>query len=131
MDDMKLYDPFLVTRYAMLHNLASTKGWEWTQAFMDIDKLFPMLFHAYKMSKFMKTIKFGVEVPQTTKQTFVMDESDGNNLWSKAIDSEIKSLHEHDTFKVLEDGQPILAGYKRILYHCIYDVKFADRRKCR
>src|SRR5688572_14860782 len=69
---------------------------------MEADKSFPTLVHAYKVSKFMKTIKFSIEVPQTTRQAFEMDESDGNNLWSQAMDSEIKSLHAHDTFKVLE-----------------------------
>src|SRR5688500_19342803 len=45
--------------------------------------------------------------------------------------SEIDSLQEHGTFKVLEDGKPIPEGYKQIPYHCIYDVKFDGRRKCR
>ena len=35
------------------------------------------------------------------------------------------------TFIVLEDDQPTPAGYKKIPYHCIYGVKFDDRRKCR
>ena len=44
---------------------------------------------------------------------------------------EIDQLHAHETFKVLEDHQKVPYGYKRIPYHCIYDVKFDGRRKCR
>src|SRR3982750_3734142 len=47
------------------------------------------------------------------------------------MDTEINQLHAHETFKVLKDDEPIPAGYKRIPYHCIYDVKFDGRRKCR
>ena len=38
---------------------------------------------------------------------------------------------ENGTFKVLEKGEQIPEGYKFIPYHCIYDVKFDGRRKCR
>src|SRR5688500_6603872 len=33
--------------------------------------------------------------------------------------------------KFLRKNQSVPAGYKRIHYHCIYDVEFDDRRKCR
>ena len=65
---------------------------------MESDSTFPKLVQAYKVSKFMKTNKFGVEVPQTTREALKMDEADGNNLWSQAMDAEIKSLHAHNTF---------------------------------
>ena len=45
--------------------------------------------------------------------------------------AEIDSLQEYGTFRVLGDGEYIPVGYKRIPYHCIYDVKFDGRRKCR
>src|SRR5687768_1762763 len=47
------------------------------------------------------------------------------------MESEIISLHAHDTFVVFEDGQHILPGYKQIPYHCIYDAKFDGRKKSR
>src|SRR5688572_2577048 len=114
---MKLHDPFLVARYAMKNDLVSAKGWEWTKDYIDSDGIIPKMVHAYKVSKFMKTIKFGVEVPQTMKQAFAMDEADSSNLWAKAMDSEIQSLHDHDTFVVLEEGHHIPPGYKQIPYH--------------
>ena len=49
----------------------------------------------------------------------------------KAMETEISQLLEYETFRVLEDDQPMPEGYKFIPYHCIYDVKFDGRRKCR
>ena len=45
--------------------------------------------------------------------------------------SEIDSINAYQTFRVLEDNEPLPDGYKWIPYHCIYDVKFDGRRKCR
>src|SRR5688500_14549646 len=98
MDDMRLHDPFLLTRYAVQNELTKTKEWEWTSSYMVSDRTFPKLDHAYKVSTFMKTMKFGVEVPQTTKQAFTMDEAESNHLWSQAMEAAIKSLHAHNTF---------------------------------
>ncbi len=79
----------------------------------------------------MKTIKFGVEVPQSTKHALELDVAEGNDLWKQAMDTEINQLHAHNTFIVLEEGQTVPDGYKRIPYHCIYDMKFDVRRKCK
>ena len=45
--------------------------------------------------------------------------------------SEIDSINAYKTFRVLKDNEPVPDGYKCIPYHCIYDVKFDGRRKCR
>src|SRR6476646_12196668 len=83
------------------------------------------------MQRLLKTIKFGVTVPQSTKHALQLDEANKDNLWKEAMKAEIDSLQEHGTFRVLEEGEYIPKGYKRIPYHCIYDVKFDGRRKCR
>src|SRR5688500_7223411 len=89
------------------------------------------MVYAYKASRFLKNIKFGTEVPQSTRHALKIDEADGTNLWKQSMNTEINQLLEYDTFKVLEDHVPIPDGYKKIPYHCIYDVKFDGRRKCR
>ena len=45
--------------------------------------------------------------------------------------TEINQLNAHETFLVLDDSQQTPPGHKRIPYHCIYDMKFDGRRKCR
>ena len=72
-----------------------------------------------------------MEVPQSTRHALKIDEEDGKGLWKKAMETEINQLLEYETFKVLEDNESIPEGYKYIPYHCIYDVKFDGRRKCR
>ena len=131
MDDLRVHDPFLLTRYAHKHGLTNTSGWKWTKAFLEAESDFDQMVQAYKVSRYMKTFKFGVEVPQSTKQALEIDKRDGNKLWKEAMITEIDQLHAHKTFIVLEEHQPIPPGYKRIPYHCIYDVKFDGRRKCR
>ena len=64
MDDLSLHDPFLITRFALENHLTNEPGWTWTKDY--VGKL-PIIHQAYKVSRFMKTIKFGIEVPQSTK----------------------------------------------------------------
>lgn len=47
------------------------------------------------------------------------------------METEINQLMEYETFRALKDDEPLPKGCKYIPYHCIYDVKFDGRRKCR
>ena len=102
MDDLRLHDTFLVTRLTVKKNLTNTPGWTWTQMFLG---KFLIINQVYKVSRFMKTICFGVEVPQSTKRAFDIYKEEGNNLWRESMQIEIDQLHAHETFKVLEEHQ--------------------------
>ena len=43
---------------------------------------------------------------------------------------EMKQINDYKTFITLDDEAMMPSGYKRIPYHCIYDVKFDGRYKC-
>ena len=131
LDDLRLHDPFLLTRYALKNRLTDKHGWEWSKYYLQSDQTLDNMVHAYKASTFMKNIKFGVEVPRSTRHALKIDETDGTNLWKEAMNTEIKQLHQYVTFKVLRKGEKSPEGYKHIPYHCIYDVKYDGRRKCR
>jgi hypothetical protein len=88
------------------------------------------MIRAYKMSVEI-AYKFGVQVPRNTKESIKLDTENGNTLWAESIKTEFKQINDYETFRVLEEDEPMPAGYKRIPYHCIYDVKFDGRRKCR
>ena len=90
MDHMRLHDPFLVTRFAVQKNLASTPGWVWTQDYLG---KFPIIKHVFKVSRFMKQVKFGIEIPQSTKRAFETGKIEGNNLWKDSLQIEIDQLH--------------------------------------
>ena len=89
------------------------------------------MVYAYKASRFLRNIKFSVEVPHSTRHALQIDKEDGKGLWQQAMNTEINQLLEYETFRILEDEEPMPEGYKYIPYHCIYDVKFDGRRKCR
>jgi hypothetical protein len=60
-----------------------------------------------------------------------LDTENKNTLWAESIKTEFKQINDYETFRVLENHEHMPPGYKRIPYHCIYDVKFDGRRKCR
>ena len=131
MDNARLHDPFLVMRYAIRNKLTTKPGWEWTKHYIESDKTLNHMVLAYKASKFLKNIKFGVEVPQSTRHAIEMDKTDNTAVWKTAMETEISQLHAHDTFTIVKENEQVPIGYKMIPYHCIYDVKFDGRRKCR
>ena len=89
MDDARIHDPFLVMRYAIRNKLLDTTGWEWTKHYIDSDRTLNHIVHAYKASKFLKNIKFGVEVPQSSRHAFQMDKNEGTNVWRDAMEAEV------------------------------------------
>ena len=130
MDDLRTHDPFLVARYGLREKLDGKPGWEWIKEYMDSDNKMESMINAYKLST-ETTYKFGVQVPQNTKDSLQLDKESGNDLWSKAIDTKFTQINGYEALRVLEDDELMPPGYKRIPYHCIYDVKFDGRRKCR
>jgi hypothetical protein len=130
MDDLRTHDPFLVIRYGLRHKLTEKQGWEWVNPYLNSDTEISNMIRAYKVSTEI-AYKFGVQVPRNTKDSLRLDTENANTLWSDAIKTEFKQINDYETFRVLENHEPMPTGYKRIPYHCIYDVKFDGRRKCR
>jgi len=131
LEDLRIHDPFLVIKYALKNKLTTKPGWEWTKYYMESDKTLTHMVYAHKASRYLKNIKFGVEIPQSTRHALEIDQIDNTGLWKEAMETEIDQLLEYETFRVLEDNESVPEGYKFIPYHCIYDVKFDGRRKCR
>ena len=124
MDDLRLHDPFLLIRYALKHRLMDKPGWEWTKHYVESNPELTRMVKTYKVSRENVTIKFGVEVPSSTKAALNLDLKNGDNKWKEAMKSEIDSINAYKTFRVLKDNEPIPPEYKCIPYHCIYDVNF-------
>jgi hypothetical protein len=130
MDDLRTHDPFLVVRYGLRGKLVEKPGWEWVEPYLNSDSQIINMIRAYKLSMEI-AYKFGVQVPRSTKDSIKLDQENENELWADAIKAEFKQIKDYETFRVLENDEPMPPGYKRIPYHCIYDVKFDGRRKCR
>ena len=130
MDDLRLHDPLLVLRYGLRNKLTRKPGWEWVEHYINNNEELANIIRAYKVSKEV-TYKFGVQVPNNTQEALRLDSAAAEKLWYNAIETELKQINDYETFRVLEDDEPMPLGYKRIPYHCVFDVKFDGRRKCR
>ena len=76
-----------------------------------------------------KTMKFGVKIPMNLDEALRFDEMNGNDLWSKSTDKEIKNVRV--AFEMLNDGEDVPIGSTLINYHIIFDVKMDLTRKAR
>jgi hypothetical protein len=130
MDTLRTHDPFLVVRYGLRNKLTEKPGWEWVNPYLNSNVEISNMIRAYKVSTEI-AYKFGVQVPRNTKESMKLDMENGNHLWEESIATEFKQINDYETFRVLENDELMPPGYKRIPYHCIYDVKFDGRRKCR
>jgi hypothetical protein len=73
---------------------------------------------------FIRTNKFGIELPKTIKEAFELDKKNGNTFWTDAIAKEMKYVCV--TFKILLDGQSAPIGYQKIPCHMVFDIKMED-----
>ena len=74
-------------------------------------------------------MKYGVILPRNIQEAYELDKVNGNDFWDKVIKKELGNVLI--VFKVLEDGEPIPVGSKKIPYHIIFDVKHDLTRKAR
>ena len=70
----------MAIKYALRNKLTDKPGWEWIQYYLKSDKKLNNMVHAYKASKYLRNIKFGVEVPQSTRHALKINEEDGKGL---------------------------------------------------
>jgi hypothetical protein len=73
---------------------------------------------------------FGVQVPRNAKQAIELDASNGNTLWTEAMDKEIANIQAYNTFKDMGTVTHV-AGYNKIIVHFVFAVKHDLRHKAR
>ena len=56
LDDLRLHDPFLLTRYALKNRLTDQHGWEWSKYYLQSDQTLVSMVHAYKASNIRKIL---------------------------------------------------------------------------
>lgn len=74
-------------------------------------------------------VKYGVKIPRTVKEAHQFDIENKDHLWDKAIAKEMHNVGV--AFQILEEDQPIPAGYEKVSGHLIFDVKMDFTRKAR
>ena len=117
----------------MVHYVAQKTLWknpdfDWAMEYADADKSFRAMM-ARTASKI--NYKFGIQVPQGTRNALRLDRQHGNTLWQDAIATELKQINEYETFRVIDDDFELDPEYQQIPYHLVFDVKFDLRHKAR
>lgn len=131
MEVLRIEYPYLVAEYAIRNHLHNTPKFEWTRDYADNHgELSRMVMHAKTLGRQPK-LKFGIQVPQSVKQAYMLDKLNQNRKWEEATMKELKQIKDYETFRVLEDDEPMPEGYKLIPYHIVYDAKFDLRCKAR
>jgi len=75
--------------------------------------------------------KFGIQVASVSYHAALLDRANINTLWQEAIAKALEQINAYNTFRVLENHEPIPEEYTKIPYHMIFDVKFDLGRKAR
>ena len=83
-----------------------------------------------KSKYWLRTHKFGIQIPKSVEEAKHFDQENGDTLWWEAICNEMRNVRP--AFKVWEKGiEQIPPGYQQIKCHMIFDVKMGEnfRRK--
>ena len=131
MDAVRVDDPIPLCQYAVKARLLSVPGWTWVHDYVTSDERFANLAKAYAASISGINYKFGVELPNGIAHALKLDKANGDDKWEKAINAEYGQIRDYKTFRRMKKGESMPPGYQRIPYHCVFDVKFDGRRKCR
>mgnify|MGYP000857273362 FL=1 len=130
MESMRLQDPMVLIKYAIQKRLCHLDEWIWVKEYLEPNTSLHAIIQIMKATRDEPRYKFGVEVPSSVKHALHLDEMNHDNLWRTAIDMELKQINEYNTFREVSEHE-LPAGYKRIPYQIIFDVKFDLRRKAR
>ena len=130
---MQKDDPVTLANYAKKNDLLDTPGWKICRRHARrAKKLQRMLNQTRRQSKsYAPRYKFGVLVPRDVKAAYAMDRDNGNDLWRRAMKTEIDQLFEYETFHDIGRDKPPPAGHQMIRCRMIFDVKEDGRRKAR
>jgi hypothetical protein len=128
LDMMIKDDPITLAKYAYENDLLSTPSWKRLRSYMS-----PSIKRMVNKTKFKSTTpiyKFGIQIPRNVKEAYALDAKNGNTKWQDAMQDEIGSHSDYNTFK--DNGTiKFLDGYKRICVHFVFDVKHDLRHKAR
>ena len=132
-DAVKAQKPIVLIDYVSRLNLATNdRDWGWVAAYTNRPGLVNRMTRCFAAAANRNTpkYKFGIEVPRSSAHALKLDEANGDNLWSSAIQTELKQIGDFKTFRTLGSGET-LGDFTRIPYHIVFDVKFDLRRKAR
>ena len=128
--DIKESYPVQVAEYAVSSRILEESAFAWWSP--SALKKRNRIIAKTKSKYWLRTHKFGIEIPKTVLQVRQIDARCGNMLWWDAICKEMKNVRP--AFEVFEgDEHQLPSGFQEIKCHMIFDVKIGEnfRRKAR
>ena len=71
--------------------------------------------------------KYGIEIPPLSAQAELIDDNNGNTLWSDVI--QLKMQNNGVAFQILGTGSRAPPGWRKVTGHLVFDVKMDFTRK--
>lgn len=124
-------DPIECALYAKRNGLLNKPGWKRLRPFARRHFTFLREVNKAVTNGTEPKFKFGVQVPQTSKQADFLDAANGNHKWRDARNTELNQMDEYEVFIDLGKGIIPPEGYLKIKCHFVYDVKHDLRHKGR
>ena len=128
--DVKNAYPVQLAEYAVANRISEEPAFAWWVP--HTLKKRNRIISKVKASYWLKTHKFGIEVPKSVEHAKKLDAANGDTLWWDAICQEMRNVRiafeEWD-----KEEKDIPPGYQKINCHMIFDIKMGEnfRRKAR
>lgn len=125
--DAKESNPVEVAEYAVANKLVEEPAFAWwvKKVLRKRDRIIKKV----KTKYWLKTHKFGIELPKTVKEALEIDRRTNTTFWRDAIAKEMQNVNV--AFDILDSKKDIPVGYKEIKCHIIFDIKMDLTRKAR
>lgn len=129
--DLKESYPLEVAEYAVTQGIQQEPAFNWwVNAVLKKREMIIKMVRRRNVRFLKRTLKFGIEVPNSAKDAYAMDTKNGDTKWADAICKEMGNVRL--AFRIAADGETIPIGYQKIRCHLIFDIKQEDfRRKAR
>jgi hypothetical protein len=120
--EMRNAYPVQVAEYAVANKIHDAPAFRWWVN--DVLRKRTRMVQKLKRSKYwIRTTKYGIELPKTVKEALGIDKRTGTTFWKDAIDKEMRNNALAFKFNG-NDKDPI--GYKEIKCHMIFEIKMVD-----
>ena len=130
LDIMIKDDPITLAIYAQDNDLLQTPSWKRCRKTINANPTLKRLINKTTTRSSTPNYQFGIQVPRNVKEAYALDERNGNTKWQDAMEAEIASLNDYNTFK--DNGTiKFIPEYKRIIVHFVFAVKHDFRHKAR
>ena len=131
--DIMASNPLEVAEFAVSRGLEEVPAFAWwVEHTLSTRK---RIIDKVKTRYWKQEFKFGIRLPKSVEEALRFDQENGNDLWTKGIEKEMKTVkvayhpyrdsnnYEPTATELRNNRQKWLVGYKEVTCHLIYDIK--------